>query len=134
MKLVVDTNIVFSLFKKDSFTRKLLKEYQLELFSSKTLIEELDKYRGIICSKGKILEESFEYVKESILKIIKTLPESEEFLSKADKLISHKTDVPFLALALELEIPVWSNDSHFKEQSSVKVFDTEELKKFLDFS
>jgi len=129
MKLVVDTNIVFSLFKSNSFTRRLVRKHDLELFSPGALIKELDKYCEIICSKGKISEESFEYVKESILEIINIFPESKEFLSKADKLISHKTDLPFLALALELKIPIWSNDSHFKEQSLVSIFTTSELAK-----
>lgn len=127
MKLVVDTNIIFSLFKSDSFTTRLLKERNIELFSPQSLIKELDKYCDLICSKGKIPKESFEEVKKSILEIVKIIPESKELLSKADKLISHKTDVPFLALALELEIPIWSNDPHFKEQDCVRVFTTNEL-------
>lgn len=36
-------------------------------------------------------------------------------------------DVPYLALALFLDIPIWSNDGDFKEQSLVKVYTTTEL-------
>ena len=134
MKLVVDTNIVFSLFKSDSFTRKLLKEHKLELFSSNTLIKELHKYSKLICSKSEITKEKFLEDVSLLPELIKLRNASQFFEDKADKLISHKTDVPFLALALEFNIPIWSNDLHFKEQSSVKVFNTEELKIFLDFS
>lgn len=134
MKLVVDTSIVFSLFKSNSFTTKLLKEYKIELFAPKELIEELSKYSELICSKSKISKQSFLSYLDSFSENIELKRPSQVSLSKADKLISHKTDVPFLALALELNIPLWSNDLHFKEQSLVKVFNTEELKKFLDFS
>ena len=127
MKLVVDTNIIFSLFKSNSFTRKLLKEYKLELFSSNTLINELHKYSELICSKSEITKEKFLEDVSLLPELIELRNTSQFFEDKADKLISHKTDVPFLALALELDIPIWSNDLHFKEQSSVKIFNTEEL-------
>ena len=127
MELVVDTSIVFSLFKSDSSTNKLLKEHKIKLFAPKELIEELYKYSELICSKSEITKEKF-------LEDISLLPEfidlrnaSSLFEDKADKLISHKTDVPFLALALELEIPIWSNDPHFKEQLLVEVFTTKQL-------
>ena len=132
MLLVSDTNIVFSLFKKDSFTNRLLKEHEIKLFAPMQLIKQLHKYSADVCSKAKISEEKF-------LQDISLLPELIElkeplpsFESKASKLISHESDVPFLALALELNIPIWSNDDHFKEQSEIPVFKTYELKKFLD--
>jgi len=133
MKLVVDTNIVFSLFKRDSFTNKLLKEYKIELFAPNELIEELYKYSELICSKSKIAKEKFSEDISLLSEIIELKNASKFFEDKANELISHKIDVPFLALALKLNVPIWSNDLHFKEQSSVKVFNTEELKRFLDF-
>lgn len=134
MRLVVDTSVVFSLFKANSFSITLLKEHKIELFAPRELIKELSKYSGLICSKSGIAKEKF-------LEDISLLPEfielknaSQSFEDKANKLISHKSDVPFLALAMELGIPIWSNDVHFKEQSFVKIFSTEELKKFLDLA
>ncbi|MFA6023477.1 MAG: PIN domain-containing protein [Candidatus Pacearchaeota archaeon] len=132
MKLVVDTSIIFSLFKSDSETNKLLKEYKFELYAPKEMLEELSKYSDLICSKSGVS-------KIIVLENISLLPNLIDFRNasnffelEAEKLISHKTDVPFLALALELNIPIWSNDLHFKEQCSVKVFTTTELKKLLD--
>ena len=46
MKLVVDANILFSFFKKESFTRKfILSHPELELFTSEYVFEELEKYK-----------------------------------------------------------------------------------------
>mgnify|MGYP001558440413 CR=1 FL=1 len=132
MKLLVDTSIVFSLFKSNSETIKLLKEYKFELFSPKELIDELFKYSNLICSKSKISKELFLEDISLLPELIELKNPSQAFKDEADKLISHKTDVPFLALALELNIPIWANDKHFKEQCSAKVFTTEELKEFLE--
>ena len=132
MKFVVDTSVAFSLFKSNSETVKLLKEHQLELSSPKEIIDELLKYSNLICSKSSISKKLFLEDISLLPELIELKNSSQFFKEKANKLISHKTDVPFLALALELNIPIWSNDNHFKEQCSVKVFTTEELKKFLE--
>jgi len=137
MELVVDTNVIFSLFKKDSFTRKFVGKHNIKLSSPDWLNKELDKYSEVICSKSEIPFEFFNKAKESVLKLISIKDASKEFLSKASKLISDEKDVPFLALSLELNIPIWSNDPHFQEPlviNSVKVFTTEELKEFLGSS
>lgn len=135
MELVVDTNVVFSLFKKDSFTNDLIKEHNIRLVSPDWLIKELDKYAEVICSKSIISMESYKIAKEQLLKVVDVKNPSKEFLSKAEKLISDKKDAPFLALALELNIPVWSNDPHFKEFSVKefsKSFTTTELSEYLE--
>lgn len=36
-------------------------------------------------------------------------------------------DFDFIALAIKLNCPVWSNDPHLKQQSLVKVFNTNEF-------
>ena len=131
MKLVIDTNIVFSLFKSNSFTNKLLKEYKLELFAPEKLVKELHKYSRDICSKADISEEKLLEDISLLSEIIEFKNPLPSFEDKADKLISHKEDIPFLALALELNIPIWSNDPHFKEQSEVPIFETDKLSKFL---
>ena len=135
MKLVGDTNIIFSLFKKDSFTNDFIKEHNIKLFSPDWLSKELDKHSEIICSKSNIPIELFKEAKKHVLKLVSIKDPSKKFLSKSSKLISDKKDTPFLALALELDIPIWSNDPHFQELSvkeSTKVFTTNELVEYLE--
>ncbi len=132
MKLIIDTSIVFSLFKSDSFTRKLLSEYNLELFAPKEVIEELLKYCDLICSKSKITKDRFLLHIERLNDLIEFKIPSHKSILKAGTLITHKSDALFLALALDLGIPIWSNDEHFKKQCEVKVFTTEELNNFLN--
>ena len=128
MDLVADTNIVYLLFSKDSFIRDFIAENELSLFSVKELFTELARDSEKICRITKKSPKDFEEVMELVSSIIELKPVKQEFLKKAESLISHKNDAPFLALALELNMPIWSNDKHFKEQSKVPVYDVSELK------
>ena len=59
-----------------------------------------------------------------------------EYLEEAEKEMENIDikDSPFIALALKLNIPIWSNDLHFKRQSKVPCFSTAEIKtNFLDY-
>jgi len=131
MKLVIDTSIVFSLFKSDSFTNRFLQNNKLELFAPETLLEELNKYSNLISIKSEVAENKVKEDINLLPRIINFRTPSEWALKTAEKSIAHRGDSHFLALALELKIPVWSNDAHFKEQILVRVFTTRELSDFL---
>ena len=141
MKLVVDTNILFSFFKKESFTRKLILDSSLELVSPELALKELRKYSKELSKKSKInhdaldsifslLEEHVEFVPlyvyknefKNSLKIIKKFSQNdvEEFLD----------DIDFFALASKERCSIWSKDALFKKQSIIKVFNTTELAKY----
>jgi len=38
-------------------------------------------------------------------------------------------DTLFLALALKLKYPIWSNDKHFQKQGKIQVYTTEDVLK-----
>jgi len=48
VKLVVDTNIVFSLYKHDSFVKELIRTQSLQLYAPEFVRDELQKYSGLI--------------------------------------------------------------------------------------
>ena len=48
-------------------------------------------------------------------------------MKDALSLAPHSEDAPYLALALCLKIPIWSNDGGFQEQRKVKIYTTAEL-------
>jgi len=50
------------------------------------------------------------------------LDEANELMKKIDL-----DDVPFLACAMVLNLEIWSDDKHFKQQDKIKVFTTSEL-------
>ena len=131
MKLVIDSNIAFLLFSRDPFIREFVANKEISLFSVKELIEELEKESVKICKITKRSVVEFKEILGLLSSIIELYPVKQDFLLKAESLISHKNDAPFLALALELNIPIWSNDKHFKEQLFVPVYTVSELKALL---
>ena len=46
--------------------------------------------------------------------------------------IQDKDDVDFIALALKLNLPIWSNDKDLKKQTLAKVYTTKEVISLLD--
>ncbi|HIH22695.1 TPA: hypothetical protein HA238_03135 [Candidatus Micrarchaeota archaeon] len=56
--------------------------------------------------------------------------EYQEMMAFAEKITPDPKDVPYIALALKLKIPIWSNDRDLKEkQDEVKVYNTKDLLK-----
>ena len=135
MKLVVNTNILFSIFKKDSFTRELITNYIFrkifELYSPEACFKELIEIKEEICEKFGILTKDFEEILNEIKSrsIVKFVPEIEyeEYLSKAKNISPDPEDIPIFALALKLNCPIWSNDKRLKKQNVIKVYSTREL-------
>jgi len=132
MRLVIDTSVVFLLFKKNSFVLDFVKRHDLELYAPDAMINELDKHSEKICRLSNISFKQFDELKLLLETLIISRPVAKELLSKSLLMISDKKDAPFLALALEMGIPIWSNDQHFKEQKLVPVYSVIELKVLLD--
>ncbi|MFH1359005.1 MAG: PIN domain-containing protein [archaeon] len=133
MRLVTDANIAFSLLKKGSFTSKLTQKHSLDLYSHKFILEELEEHSEELCKLLNISNDKFERIKEILSKLVNLkVKVSPQQLNWAKSLISDPDDSPYLALALKLNCPIWSEDPHFKEQSVREVFTTKELKGFLE--
>ena len=129
MKLVVDTNILFSFFWKESVTRKLLSTSNFELVSPITALEELKKYSGDIINKTDITKKEFNSELLKLQKIIRFITKEgySDFIEEAEKIVPDKDDVGFLALCLKYSCFLWSNDSLLKNQDKVKVLSTEDI-------
>ncbi len=57
-----------------------------------------------------------------------SLSELAPFMKKAEDMAPDPKDVAYLALALKLKVPIWSNDKVLKEkQATVRVYSTEEI-------
>jgi len=129
MRLVVDTNILFTYFWKNSFTKKLLLKINLELFSPDYALEEIKFHMQEILDKTKISKQEFIELKREIKDIINFVPleNYSDLLKEALKLSADMNDIDFIALSLKLKCPVWSNDQHLKQQNKIKIFTTREL-------
>ena len=129
MKIVVDTNILFSFFWKNSLTKKLILNSSLELYSPIYVIEEILKYKSEIIKKTNINNDSFDHflneLKDSI-QLIKRIDYS-DFLVDAMLLSPDEKDADFFALCLKNSCPIWSNDLTLKKQEKIKVLTTKEI-------
>jgi predicted nucleic acid-binding protein len=128
MRLIVDTNILFSYFWEYSVTRKILMSRDMELFSPEFALEEINKYRNEIIDKNNLTDEGFEQVRFDVAIAVKFVP-LEEYSSelKRVRFCPDQNDIDFFALAIKMKLPIWSNDAKLKGQKKVKIMATEEL-------
>jgi len=135
MRLVVDANILFSFFKKDSFTRRfILSHPEIELFTPLYVFEELEEHREEVKSKARIGDIVYELSKKELLEYVTVVPldEFKDSWAEAEQISPDPDDVEYLAVALSLGCAIWSNDRDLKEeQSRANVFSTSDLISFL---
>lgn len=133
MNLVIDTNEVFSFFENNPKVRNIILHPDIKLFSPDFVFEELNNLSPKIKRLAGINETEYIFLLGVISGIVEI--EGKEghvgFVEKAKSMISDMDDVPFLALALKLGVDIWSDDKHFKEQSEIEVFTTNDLYKML---
>jgi predicted nucleic acid-binding protein len=136
MFLVIDANILFSFFNPSSARRVLIHaspKLGFKLISADFVFEELAEDRGKIQKYAGISGLEFILFFSLLEKMIESVPKEEHdnFLSNAMELAPHAKDVPYFALALSLNCPIWSDEKAFRKQSKVKVYSTSELLKRL---
>lgn len=129
MKIVVDTNILFSFFWSKSMTRKLLITSNFELISPITALEELKKYSKEIIKKTNISTKQFDLELSNLQKIVNFINKSQylSLLKDSERIAPDKDDSDFFALCLKFDCLLWSNDSVLKRQNKIKVLSTEEI-------
>ena len=111
MKLVVDADILFSFFLKNSKTREINSNVSKEIiYTPAFALEELLHHKEEICRKCKISEEKFK-----------------DLAREASKISPHEKDISYFALALKIKCPIWSNEKAFKNQTKIKVFSPKDL-------
>ncbi len=135
MILVVDTNILFSFFWKNSFIKKILTFPKEKFISPEIAFIELKKYSSLIINKTKLSKKEFALEFKKLKSIIKIPLKKnyKDFVKEAEEISPDINDIGFLALCLKLNLPLWSNDKKLKEQDKVMVLNTKDvLEIFLD--
>ncbi len=131
MKLVLDSNIIFSALIKKSTTRNIILSDVFELHAPEYIFNEISKHKELLLRKSKMNEEELDALLLLLQKHIHLVPKEKynEKMALAEDILKDidVTDSPFLALALDLNCPIWSNDGHFKQQDRVEVHTTKEL-------
>jgi len=134
MKIVLDSNILFSaLISGKEFYVDILKA--LKIYVPDFIFAEISKYEDTIIKKTKMGKEFSFFIKElfSEITVIPRLAISKKNYKKALALCDEidPKDTPYLALSLELNIPLWTNDKKLIQglikKGYTKIITTEEI-------
>ena len=129
MEIVVDSNILFAALIKQGKTAELLFRNDFSLYAPEFLLEEFKEYKKILENKTDRTEEDFSILLTILQHRITfiTKEEIDPFLEEAKLISPDLKDITYLALALKLNCSLWSNDKALKQQSRIKVYNTNEI-------
>ena len=131
MKLVLDSNIIFSALIKKSTTRNIILSDIFDLYAPEYIFSEITKHKELLLRKSKMDEGELDALLLLLQKHIHLISKEKynEKMALAEDTLKDIdiTDSPFLALALALNCSIWSNDGHFKQQDKAGVYTTREL-------
>ena len=131
MRFVVDANILFSLAKPLTASNKLVSKFGLELVAPDFALIELYKHKEELVRKsGLDFNSIINSLKDKVVFVDKS--EYSGLMKNFKSKISDISDIPYLALADKLNLPIWSLDPHLKEQMEIEIFTTAELIGFID--
>jgi len=127
--VVVDTNLIFSaLIPKASKIRELLFESKITFLAPNFLITEIYKHKEKLIKNSKLDESEFYLYFNGIIEKIQFVPidfiriESRQKAYDLCKDIDIK-DTPFISLAVELNLAIWTGDKKLKDGLRLKGFD-----------
>lgn len=118
MNLVVDANLVFScIVRSDGNIGEILlrSSDRFAFFAPDVLVQELERHHTKLRKMARMSDVELRSVLAAILRNITIIREpllSKANLRKAEKLLTNVDlfDVPYLALALDLDCPLWTGD------------------------
>ena len=136
MRIIIDSNVLFSALIKDSTTRKIILEYAGLFLFPEFIFEEMEKHKRELFRKSGMPENDFNRLLQMLLQKVVIVPN--EFLkpyrTEALEIIRDidPDDVLFMACVLAYPNSIlWSDDKNLKTQTRVKVLNTQEIMKIL---
>ncbi|HLC45508.1 MAG TPA: PIN domain-containing protein [archaeon] len=131
MILVIDTNRIIAALIRDSYSRKLLLDDRLSFYTPFIARAELEEHKPLLLKRTGLTSTEFDALLERVLQrtsvmhellLAEKYPIARRVMAKIDI-----DDAQFVAAALTLDCPIWSDDKHFQRQKAVKVFTTKDL-------
>lgn len=131
---MLDANILFAAFMRDSTTRKILltkTPTPLKLYAPAFIIDEVYKYKDLLAkkamlNKNEVLGLILQLIYASGIEII-DYGYLDKFKKDAYRISPTVNDAIYFAVALYKRCPIWSNDKLMAKQDRVKVISTKDL-------
>jgi len=132
LKIVIDSNILFSALIKDSITRSIILDYEKQFLFPSYIFEEMEKHKTELLTKSKMKEKDFEELLRLLLQKVIIIPNEVllHYRDEAYKIIKDidPDDVTFIACALAFsDSVIWSDDKRLKQQSKIRIITTNEM-------
>lgn len=132
MKIVVDTNRIIAALVKDSASRKILLSDKFSFLTVEVAKSEIKEHRGELLDKTKLTDKELNTILSILFSKVLVVSDVviEGKMHEAEQIMDaiDPSDTPFMALALAVENDgIWSDDEHFKKQSTTKVWKTVDL-------
>ena len=113
MELIIDTNKILSSTIKQGKARRLVILTDIKFYTPDKAFAEIKKHGEDLCREKHLDPDVFKFILEHIIKPrIESTKIKTKFLKRAEKVASKfdVDDAPFIALAMQLNVPIWSND------------------------
>ena len=132
MELVVDTNVVIAGFLRSATTRELLLDARLILHAPEYLLTEAERVLSAPRLRrrlGSLSAQDVRVLLSQLTSRMRIAPTSTFRLKLPDAktLVPDPEDASFIALALHLQLPLWSNDAPLRAQRAVRVYTTDDV-------
>ena len=124
MRFVVDTNKLLAAFLKGGIVRSILLLTKHEFYTLDYAVLEIEKHEKDFLKKLHITHKQFqELLSEFVYKNVIMVRSSfiEDQINEALEICKafDIADAPFVALALKLNAPIWSNDKDLREKQKI---------------
>lgn len=126
--VVIDTNLIFSaLIPKASKIREEIFEGNMTFFAPNFLISEIYKHKEKLIKNSKLDESEFYLYLNGVIEKIKFVPIDFISLDSRQKAYNLCKDIdikdtPFIALTIDLNLPIWTGDKKLKDGLRSKGF------------
>jgi predicted nucleic acid-binding protein len=127
---VVDTTeLVSFMLNRNGLAGRIIRSLVLNLFTPYMAIDEIWKHREEWFRRRPALSlDDFTDTLTYYVKIVHIERDSKEFNQAYEQMKDiDPNDIEFLALALKLKVPIWSEDDDYKSQPLVKVFTSRDI-------
>ena len=123
-RYVIDTTVIVAwLLKPNGLSGRIVRSLELELYTPYKAVDELWSHKSEWSRKNpnidlhKFVDQLQYYLR------IQYLKRDSPYLIEAEKMMKQidPDDAEFVALALELDAPIWSYDPHFRQQNKARV-------------